>query len=214
LATGQARVGEAFNNLWAEIEKKREEQRRRAAERRASGEDGLDETKTANGRAYSKAPDLTQAQAAVSAAGQRAGAYLSSWGSWASEKRKTGWGRTPSGTDKDSNLKRFSLVDKVQNDKDRDAAASIAPSTYPAEKRERPRSSEKRLSVEKRISLVVRPPSQGNAETKATTSTTIPHPVTDAKGSVLVSHPVVERKENTVTSEVMFDAKDETPGTK
>ncbi|OAL69755.1 hypothetical protein A7D00_5794 [Trichophyton violaceum] len=37
-----------------------------------------------------KAPavDLTQAQATVSAAGQRASAYLSSWGSWANERRK------------------------------------------------------------------------------------------------------------------------------
>lgn len=32
--------------------------------------------------------DVGQAQASVSAVGQRAGAYLSSWGSWASEKRK------------------------------------------------------------------------------------------------------------------------------
>ena len=37
-----------------------------------------------------KAPsvDVSQAQASVSAAGQRAGSYLSSWGTWASEKRK------------------------------------------------------------------------------------------------------------------------------
>jgi hypothetical protein len=41
-----------------------------------------------------KAPDLSQAQATVQAAGQRAGAYFSSWGSWAAEKRKTGWRNT------------------------------------------------------------------------------------------------------------------------
>lgn len=34
-------------------------------------------------------PDLSQAQASVQAASARAGAYLSSWGSWAAEKRKT-----------------------------------------------------------------------------------------------------------------------------
>lgn len=34
------------------------------------------------------AVDLTQAQASVTAAGQRASAYFSSWGSWASERRK------------------------------------------------------------------------------------------------------------------------------
>lgn len=38
-----------------------------------------------------KIPDLTQAQVTVQAASARAGAYLSSWGSWAAEKRKTGW---------------------------------------------------------------------------------------------------------------------------
>jgi hypothetical protein len=32
--------------------------------------------------------DMTQAQASVSAASQKAGAYFSSWGSWASEKRR------------------------------------------------------------------------------------------------------------------------------
>jgi len=37
--------------------------------------------------------DLAQTQASIQAASQRAGAYLSSWGVWASEKRKTGWGR-------------------------------------------------------------------------------------------------------------------------
>ena len=38
-----------------------------------------------------RAPDLSHAHASVSAAGQKAGAYISSWGTWASEKRK-GWG--------------------------------------------------------------------------------------------------------------------------
>ncbi|KAL9597553.1 MAG: hypothetical protein Q9219_005055 [cf. Caloplaca sp. 3 TL-2023] len=46
-----------------------------------------------------RAPDLATAQASVAAAGQKAGAYMSSWGTWASEKRK-GWavgGRGASG---------------------------------------------------------------------------------------------------------------------
>lgn len=38
-----------------------------------------------------RAPDLSHAQASVTAAGQKAGAYISSWGAWASEKKK-GWG--------------------------------------------------------------------------------------------------------------------------
>ncbi len=38
-----------------------------------------------------QAPDLSNAQANLQAASTRAGAYFSSWGTWASEKRK-GWG--------------------------------------------------------------------------------------------------------------------------
>lgn len=38
-----------------------------------------------------QAPDLSHAQANLQAASNRAGAYLSSWGAWASEKKK-GWG--------------------------------------------------------------------------------------------------------------------------
>jgi hypothetical protein len=34
----------------------------------------------------------------MQAASQRAGAYLSSWGAWATEKRKTGWGRPSTST--------------------------------------------------------------------------------------------------------------------
>lgn len=97
LATGQAKVSTAFNNVWADIEAMRQAQAQRAAERKAAG----DVHGTTNGRGAgwkgSKAPDLTHAQASVQAAGQRAGAYLSSWGSWASEKRRTGWGRSSSG---------------------------------------------------------------------------------------------------------------------
>ena len=39
-----------------------------------------------------RSADLTAAQASVQAAGQKAGAYISSWGSWASERRK-GWAK-------------------------------------------------------------------------------------------------------------------------
>jgi hypothetical protein len=43
-----------------------------------------------------QSPDLSNAQANIQAAKQSAGAYFSSWGSWAAEKRK-GWGnKTPS----------------------------------------------------------------------------------------------------------------------
>lgn len=45
-----------------------------------------------------KAPDMAAAQASVQAASQKAGAYLSSWGAWATEKKK-GWADGRAGTD-------------------------------------------------------------------------------------------------------------------
>ncbi len=41
-------------------------------------------------RFANRAPDIAAAQASVQAASQKAGAYLSSWGAWATEKKK-GW---------------------------------------------------------------------------------------------------------------------------
>lgn len=112
LATGQKKVSTAFTNLWADIEALRETQRKRAEA--ASLASSRETTTTTDGisgaapsspstelaRSYSastrfsaRAPDLSSAQASVAAAGQKAGAYISSWGAWASERRK-GWGRT------------------------------------------------------------------------------------------------------------------------
>ncbi|KAI9874423.1 MAG: late secretory pathway protein avl9 [Pleopsidium flavum] len=110
LATGQKKVSSAFNNLWADIEVMREAQRKRQEEQRAaqaanpnaSPSSMLTRTTTGGsekslGRFASRAPDLSHAQAV----GQRAGAYISSWGAWASERRR-GWGRsnalTPAGS--------------------------------------------------------------------------------------------------------------------
>ena len=105
LATGQKKVSTAFNNLWADIEVMREAQRKRHEEQKAANVaaaasgDGTaatgSEKNTSAGPRFVRAPDLSHAQAAVGAAGQKAGAYISSWGAWASERRK-GWGRTGS----------------------------------------------------------------------------------------------------------------------
>lgn len=48
------------------------------------------EKSTAQTRFAGRAPDIAAAQASVQAAGQKAGAYLSSWGAWANERKK-GW---------------------------------------------------------------------------------------------------------------------------
>lgn len=67
----------------------REVQRKRSEETRAAAAASAPADKAAQSR-FAK-PDMQQAQASVAAAGQRAGAYFSSWGSWAAEKRKSGW---------------------------------------------------------------------------------------------------------------------------
>jgi hypothetical protein len=98
LADGRTQVTSAFNKVWSDIEVMREAQRKRAEEARAASEasgDGEKPPSPTSGK-FQK-PDMQQAQATVAAAGQRAGAYLSSWGAWAAEKRRTGWTRTASG---------------------------------------------------------------------------------------------------------------------
>lgn len=95
LADGRTQVTSAFNKVWADIEVMREEQRKRSEEAKAAAAANLPADKAAQSR-FAK-PDMQQAGATVAAAGQRAGAYFSSWGSWAAEKRKTAWtGRTVS----------------------------------------------------------------------------------------------------------------------
>ncbi|KAF2168311.1 hypothetical protein M409DRAFT_65756 [Zasmidium cellare ATCC 36951] len=104
LADGRVQVTSAFNKVWADIEVMREAQRKRSEEARAAAAANPQPDK---GQAKFSKPDLQTAQASVSAASQRAGAYLSSWGSWAAEKRKSGlWGKpgaapTISGADAD-----------------------------------------------------------------------------------------------------------------
>jgi hypothetical protein len=96
LADGRTQVTSAFNKVWADIEVMREAQRKRSEDARAAAAAAPPSEKPPQGSAGSRfsKPDLHQAQASVAAAGQRAGAYLSSWGSWAAEKRKTGWRST------------------------------------------------------------------------------------------------------------------------
>lgn len=110
LATGQKKVSTAFTNLRADLEALREAQRRKSegaipavSTPKSSDSDGPSSTTPtlpsslptiSSARRYvPRPPDLSTAQASVSAASSRAGAYISSWGAWASERRK-GWGRS------------------------------------------------------------------------------------------------------------------------
>lgn len=99
LADGRTQVTSAFNKVWADIEVMREAQRKRSEEARAAAAAASppstpakgDENKSPSSGSKIAKPDMQQAQASVQAASQRAGAYLSSWGAWAAEKRKQGW---------------------------------------------------------------------------------------------------------------------------
>ena len=108
LATGHKKVSTAFSNLWADIEAMREAQRKRVETAnnhgtptstmiRANPDNAAGQSSSSENTAppptqrfAARAPDLTAAQASVQAAGQKAGAYISSWGAWASDRRK-GW---------------------------------------------------------------------------------------------------------------------------
>jgi Transport protein Avl9 len=109
LAIGKERFGQFSNKLWADVEALREAQRKRASERsteineagnlglRVQQTDGAgsegDGIRSRGSKAYAwptraTAPDLAQMQASAKDASAKAGAYLSSWGSWAKDKGK------------------------------------------------------------------------------------------------------------------------------
>ena len=107
LSTGQKKVSAAFNSFWSDIESMREAQRKRNEEKAsasASQRTSMDQNPAsppvsspdpsteASGAWFAPRQkpsiDVGQAQASVNAASQKASAYFSSWGSWASEKRR------------------------------------------------------------------------------------------------------------------------------
>ncbi|KAL9632527.1 MAG: hypothetical protein Q9204_003751 [Flavoplaca sp. TL-2023a] len=115
LVTGQKKMSTTIEKLWGDIEAIREAQRRRAEAAKDEGNAlGTLERKNSLGSSMEtttetpakppvlsrfstpSTPDLAAAQASVTAAGQKAGAYVSSWGAWAAEKRK-GWGSAGGG---------------------------------------------------------------------------------------------------------------------
>ncbi|KAL4809368.1 transport protein Avl9-domain-containing protein [Aspergillus unguis] len=110
ISTGSKKVSAAFNSFWADIESMREAQRKKNEEKALQQQSQTprpslekshtlptspsDSTSTSNSSWFPNrkvqvpAVDMTQAQASVSAVGQKANAYFSSWGSWATEKKK------------------------------------------------------------------------------------------------------------------------------
>jgi len=90
-AAGKEKASTVFNKLYADMEALRESQRKRQEEQRALAEKN-------GGTSPGFAPDLARAQATMQSVGSKAGAYMSSWASWAGERRKVGWGRSFSST--------------------------------------------------------------------------------------------------------------------
>lgn len=91
IAAGRTQVTSAFNKVWADIEVMREAQRKRSEEARVAAAAAAPPVAADSEKAAPQHGAAQQAQANVQAASQRASAYLSSWGSWAAEKRKQGW---------------------------------------------------------------------------------------------------------------------------
>ena len=108
-AIGKERFGQLSSRLWADLEALREAQKARASQRNSASSEGgiaagqvertdkggsqVVETPSSASRRYAwptrpAAPDLTQVQATAKDASAKAGAYLSSWGSWAKDKGK------------------------------------------------------------------------------------------------------------------------------
>lgn len=100
LAAGREKASSMFNKLYSDMEYLRESQRRRAEDSANVRASMSSEKSTATGASVGAsaasptyAVDLTKAQATMQSVGNKAGAYMSSWASWAGEKRKnSNWG--------------------------------------------------------------------------------------------------------------------------
>lgn len=150
VAAGQAKVSTAYNKLWADIEAMRKAQRERQEEQRAAAEK-LRLEQEAEGKVpepankctltsptfhcnitnmpagKAQAPDLTNARAS-------AGAYFSSWGSWANEKRK-GWGNRSASANQTSTTSPPPSAGPLPSDLSLDGSTLHAPSVSSRHKR-------------------------------------------------------------------------------
>ncbi|OAA61325.1 LAlv9 family protein [Cordyceps fumosorosea ARSEF 2679] len=111
LAAGREKASSMFSKLYSDMEYLRESQRRRADEA-AAAVASSDKYASGTGNAPSVASptfavDMTKAQATMQSVGTKAGAYMSSWASWAGEKRKNNswaanWRNSKSGQPKNN----------------------------------------------------------------------------------------------------------------
>ncbi|KAK2063639.1 transporter Avl9 [Colletotrichum caudatum] len=97
-AVGKEKASNMFNKFYADMEAFREAQRKRAEEQRIAAEAAAAQVEKAGGPVATSttssggATDAARAQGNTSSSGNKASSYVSSWVTWAGEKRKTGWG--------------------------------------------------------------------------------------------------------------------------
>ncbi|GKT48550.1 late secretory pathway protein AVL9 [Colletotrichum spaethianum] len=95
-AVGKEKASNMFNKFYADMEAFREAQKKRAEEQRIAAEAAAAQAEKAGGSAAASttspggAGDAAKSQS--NASGNKATSYVSSWVTWAGEKRKAGWG--------------------------------------------------------------------------------------------------------------------------
>lgn len=95
-AVGKEKASNMFNKFYADMEAFREAQRKKAEEQRIAAEAAAAEAEKAGGSAAGPtsggAADTAKTPGNAPAPGNKATSYVSSWVTWAGEKRKAGWG--------------------------------------------------------------------------------------------------------------------------
>ncbi|KAF6842008.1 lalv9 family protein [Colletotrichum plurivorum] len=97
-AAGKEKASTMFNKFYSDMEAFREAQRKKAEEQRIAQEAAAAQAEKAGGSAAAStaaagvAADATKAQSNAQSTGNKASSYVSSWVTWAGEKRKAGWG--------------------------------------------------------------------------------------------------------------------------
>ncbi|OHE98836.1 transporter Avl9 [Colletotrichum orchidophilum] len=91
-AVGKEKASNMFNKFYSDLEALREAQRKRAEEQRLAQEAAAAEAEKAGGGPAASAAATEGATKALGNTGNKASSYVSSWVTWAGEKRKAGWG--------------------------------------------------------------------------------------------------------------------------
>nr|XP_036588281.1 lalv9 family protein [Colletotrichum truncatum]KAF6799654.1 lalv9 family protein [Colletotrichum truncatum] len=108
-AAGKEKASTMFNKFYADMEAFREAQRKKAEEQRIAQEAAAAQAEKTGGSAAASAAaagvaaEANKTQTSAQSTGNKASAYVSSWVTWAGEKRKAGWGGGSTSTSTNSN---------------------------------------------------------------------------------------------------------------